>query len=457
MEITLEENDVQTELDEKSETEVEMDVSVTSSAIGRELDRTFDQLKDQVDIPGFRKGNVPASVVRKKYGQVVKDELLGEFVRESLRIGLETHEVEAVGEPEFETEPSRIEEEEPIEFRVNIERKPVVDIPDYEDIEIEVPSTEVTEEDVDNAIDNMRKEHSELKWVEDAEVQENDVVVTDAAVTVEGEEVLEQQNIELQVNEKIQLFHSHRPELYEELLGLKSGDDLTTTLTFPEDTEPEELQGEEGTVQLDIHEVKRAELPEVDEEFASEFGFDSLEEFRADIRDQVQQAKERDHESVCQEEAIDALIEEMDIEVPSRLLEMGHRQFLQRRQMEMQEAGVPPEVIQEKLEEKDEMSKNAVKRYLRRQYIIDEIAEEEKIFVTESELSQHLKELGSQHDKWEHEVREELEENDMMDEVRSQLKEQKVLDFLLDQIEITETSQEEDHETTQSESEDEGE
>lgn len=454
MEITLEEEEIESELEEKSETEVEMGVSVQPEAIQREIDNTFENLRKQVDLPGFRQGKVPVSVIRKKYGQVVKDELLGEFLEESLRLGLEEHEVEPVGEPQFVEEPDSIKDSEPIEYRISIEKKPSVELPDFDDIVVEVPSQEVTEEDVDQALENMREQHSELVWVEDAEIQENDVVIADAIVYVEEEERLRQENLELQMHEKMKLFGSHRPGLYEKFLGESAGDTVETTLTFPDDTEPEEIAGKEGTVELNIHEVKRAELPEVDEDFARQFGCESVEEFREDIRGQVKEAKERDYEKMCKEEAIDELIGKMEFSVPTRLLEQGHEQFLQRRKMEMEEAGVPPEVIEEQLSEKEEMSKDAVERHIRRQYIIDEIAEEEKIFVTESELSDYLKELGSQHDKWEHEIREEFEEKGMMDEVRSQLKEQKVMDFLLDKIEIRETSEEEESNGT-SESDDE--
>ncbi len=438
MEITLQEEDINTELEQTGPNSMDLEIRVQQDAIQRELDRTYEQLKDNVEVPGFRKGKVPLSVVKKKYGQVVQDDLLKQMLQKSLEMGISDHDLDVVGEPEFLDKPERLEEGESLEYTVNLETVPEVDIPDYGDIEVEKPSLDVSEDEVEDALENARREYAELSWVEEGTVQEDDVIVADVQLHVDGEEVTADENVEIQINENIRIFNVHHPEIAEHLTGLSTGDEHTVEFNMPEDVEPEEFQDKPAKVVLEIHEIKRPELPELDEDFAEELGCDSVDELREKVREQVRDMKENQQEEKVHEQVVDALIERTEFEVPERLLDQGTEEFLQQQQMRMSRAGVPNSVIQEKLADHREESRDSIERYMKKKYILDEIADREKIFVTEEEVDDYVEQLASEQDMWPHELEEELESRNEMDQLRRDLKEQKVLNYLLEQVTVTE-------------------
>ncbi len=444
MDIQLNEHDVSSTIEETGENELEVDLAIEPDVIQRELDRTFDELQDQVDVPGFRQGKAPVQVIKKKYGDTVRENLRRRLIDKALQMTIEEEDVDLVGEPELVTPEPELTEDRAFEFSVSIETKPDVEVGNYEEIEVEKPSADVTDEDVEEALDAARREHSELNWIEDGDVQKDDILIADAALSIDGERQEEGENVEVQIGEQFKLLQLEHPSLWEHFTGLQTDETHELKLDLPEEDNlhPEEYRGSSATIELTIHEIKRPELPELDQTFAERFGSDSVEELREEVRKEVQQQKEQQQEDELQNNILDQLVEQADFSIPERLLEKGHEQFLEHQQQRMAQAGLPREAIQEQLESHQESSKESIRQNMKRQYVIQEVAEREKIYVTESEIDEYLKELAGEQDLWPHELKEQLQENDQMDDVRSELKEQKVMDFLLDRVSIKENDEE---------------
>ncbi len=440
MDIQLQENDISSTLEESGDNEIQLDVTIHAEAVGRELKRTFSNLKDQVDLPGFRKGKAPLQVIKKKYGDRVRQDLQKRLMDKALQMAIDEDELEIVGEPELNGPAPEIQDDEPFKFGVVIETKPEIDVGNYEDIEVEAPDVEVTEEDVDEALESARGEYSELSWIEEGTVRKDDTLIADVTLSVDGEQEEEGENVELQINEQFHLFGLSHPSLWTHFVDLETGGPHEIEIDLPDEEElqPDAFRGGTATVELLIHEIKRPELPELDEQFAGRFDCDSVDELRETVREEVRQQKEQQKEEQLHQEILDRLIERADFTLPERLLEKGHQQFLDQQQQRMAQAGLPREAIGEQLEKHREDTKDSVRQNMKRQYVVQEVAEREKIYVTESEIEDYIKEMAEGQDMWPHELKEQLEEHDRMDSVRSDLKEQKVMDFLLDHVSIEE-------------------
>jgi len=444
MDIQLKDRDVSRAIEETGENELRVDITIGPDVVQRELERTFDNIQDQVEVPGFRKGKAPIQVIKKKYGEMVREDLQKRLIDKSLQLTLEDVDEEIVGEPELSEAPPELQEDEPFAFRLNLETKPDVEVGNYDEIEVEKPGVEVTEEDLDEALESTRREYAELNWVEEGTVEEDDLVIADATLSVDGELQEEGENVEMSINEQFQLFGLSHPSLWQHFVGLETGASHQVRLDLPDDEmlRPDEFRGDTATVHLTIHEMKRPELPELNDTFAERFNCDSVEELRSEVREQVRGQKEQNQEEQLHQDILDTLVERADFEIPDRLLEKGQEQFLHQQQQRMAQAGLPREAIQEQIEQGRDEARESVRQNMKRQYVIKEVAEREKIYVTESEIDEYLKELAGQQDMWPHELREQLEENDQMDSVRSDLKEQKVMDFLLERVSIEDTDEE---------------
>lgn len=445
MEIQLSENEVSCTVEEAGANSFDLDVEVGPEVVSRELDRSFDQLKDRVEVPGFRKGNAPEAVIRKKYGEQVKDDLQQRLLEKSLQIAIEDQDLDIVGEPEFTEHPGDLSEDSTFAYAVNVETKPEVEVGDYDEIEVSRPSVEVTEEEVEEALDNAREEHAELTWVEDGAIEEGDVIIGDVDLEVNGENVFSDENVELPMDETLQIGPLRHPTLWQHFTGLETGNTETIEIDLPDDEQlqPEDFRGATIEVELVLHEIKRPELPELDEAFADRYDCESVEELRDDIRQQIEDYKENQGEEELEQEILDQLIEQADFELPERLLEQGHEHFMRQQKSRMEQAGVPESVIRERLHEHQDDSRESIKQSMKRNYVVDAVAEREKIYVTESEVDEYIEQMASEQDQWPHELKEQLEENDQMDQVRSELKEQKVMDFLIDNVSIQEEEEDE--------------
>jgi trigger factor len=281
--------------------------------------------------------------------------------------------------------------------------------------------------------------------VEDGAIEEGDVIIGDVDLEVNGENVFSDENVELPMDETLQIGPLRHPTIWQHFTGLETGNTETIEIDLPDDEQlqPEDFRGATIEVELVLHEIKRPELPELDEAFADRYDCESVEELRDDIRQQIEDYKENQGEEELEQEILDQLIEQADFELPERLLEQGHEHFMRQQKSRMEQAGVPESVIRERLHEHQDDSRESIKQSMKRNYVVDAVAEREKIYVTESEVDEYIEQMASEQDQWPHELKEQLEENDQMDQVRSELKEQKVMDFLIDNVSIQEEEEDE--------------
>lgn len=314
---------MQTTVEETDKHTVKLTIEVPPEEFGRDLDRAYRKISQQVKIPGFRKGKVPKRIID---AQIGREAVLGEFLEDSVpsyyRDALREKDLAPIAEPDIDVE--QLEDGKPLVFTVTVEVRPRLRLEeaDYRGIEVERPSVEVSDEDVDRLIDSLRERFAELETAT-RPARSGDYVVMDLRASVHDEEVPEATRPDY-------LYEVGSGEFGEkldaELEGKRAGEILKLNDALPERFG--ERGGQEVSFQVLVKEVKGKRLPDVDDEFAKTASeFDTLDELRASLREQLGRNKERNADAAVRDRVLQALVDRTEVDLPDTLVdeETEHR------------------------------------------------------------------------------------------------------------------------------------
>src|SRR6056297_3817233 len=268
---------------------VELEVEIEAKRVNEALEQAYKKVVKDIDISGFRKGKVPRKVLEARYGkEILHKDALDILIPEGYREALEETGIEPIDQPDIED--YYIAEDEPASFTAVVEVKPDVELGEYKELGIEKESAEVSEEEIQEEIDKVRNQHSQLVASDKEVVEDGDSVIIDFEGKKDGEPFpggsAEEYSLEIGSNTFI-------PGFEEQLIGAKVGEELELNITFPEDYNAKDLAGEEVVFDVEIKEIKEKELPELDDEFAKEVSdYETFEEYKESIKERLQENKE---------------------------------------------------------------------------------------------------------------------------------------------------------------------
>lgn len=368
-------------------TRVRLTVEVPFEELKASLDAAYEKINEQVSVPGFRKGKIPARLIDQRFGRgAVLEEAVNDALPKLYQSAVEEAELNPLGQPEVDI--TDLKDNESLAFTAEVDVRPEIEIPDYSGIEVEVDATEVTEEDVDQAVEQLRERFASTSAVE-RPAAEGDVIKINLEAKVDGE-VLEDG-----VAEGVD-YTIGSGELLEGIDDAVTGLEAGGNATFTSELKGGSAAGQEAEVKVDIETVSARELPELDDEFAQLASeFDTLEEMRADSRTRLEQQKKSDQATQAQEKVLDALLELADIPVPEKLLEeevSTRKDNLVNQQLSQMGLDLATYLqIQDKSEEDfDAELKEQAEKGIRTQFVLDELVNTEKLNVSQEELTEHL-------------------------------------------------------------------
>ncbi|HEX2176002.1 MAG TPA: trigger factor [Nocardioidaceae bacterium] len=370
---------MQSGVEKLSPTSVRLTVEVPFEELKPSLDAAYKKIAGQVTIPGFRKGKVPPQIIDQRVGRgVVLDEAVNNALPDLYRRALEENDVMPLGQPEIDV--TEFEDNQKLTFTAELDVKPDVELPDYTGLQVEVDTVEVSDEDVEEELQNLRERFGTLVDV--------DFVTIDLAASKDGQPIEEAQatGLSYQVGKGNML-----DGLDDALRGLKAGE----STTFETQLVGGELAGQDVDVEVKVSAVKEQELPEVDEEFAQTASeFDTVEELRADLRARLEQNKRLEQASAARDAVLEELLDRVEIPLPDRVLtdEVAQRREQIREQLSY--AGMTEQqYLEAEGQTEDEFATEVEKRArdaLAAQFVLDEIAQKEELGVEEAELTQHI-------------------------------------------------------------------
>lgn len=418
---------MQSQVDQISQVLVEVTVEVPWERVSKGLEEAYKVLQQRAHVRGFRKGKVPRHVVKNLMGKQVKEDVASKLVQEGISEAIQTHELEIVAVPEL-GEPA-ITDGQPMSFKAKLEVRPKIEEVKTEGLEVERPTQEVTEEQVDEQIEQLRQQNADLAEVDPPRpAKDGDVLLIDIAVAVDGTERPEMASTDhrAELGEGALL-----PEIEAGLQGMQVGETKTVELTFSEEHNREELRGKPAALTLTVKEMREKQLPDVDDEFAKDLEHESLEALRAETRKQLEANAKRRAEALLKEAVVDALVDLNPIEVPPSMVRQQQqgmlRELFQLQQM-LGQALPYDEDTHKAMEQRAE-------RKVRAGLLFAEIARRQELEVADAEIDAKLAETAEQTGKHIAKVRAEYQ-GEALDDLRSQLLEQKLLEYLLSQATI---------------------
>jgi trigger factor len=428
MQTTLEKTDTHT---------VRLTVEVPADQVGKDLDRAYRKVAKQVKIPGFRQGKVPRKVID---AQIGPDAVLNEFVEDSVpgyyRDAIREHELAPISDPEIDLE--QVEEGKSLIFTAVVEVRPrlTLEPEEYRGLKVSKPSTEATDEEVDQLVDSLRERFAELRTVGRA-ARTGDYAVIDLRGELLGQEVPEATRPDFLYEVGAGEFTG---ALDRELEGTKTGD----IVTF--DAELDQRFGERAGQQLSfrvlVKEVKEKELPAADDEFAKTASeFDTLEELRENLRETISTNKERSAEAVVRDRVLQALVDKVDVDLPESLVEGETEHRVRHAEERAQGAGLTlPQLLELQGFDEERFRADARDhsvRAIRSDLALEAVARQEGLEVTAEEIGMEIAQLAAALGREPKEVATSLDRSGQVVTLAGDIVRTKALDVLVEHAEIT--------------------
>lgn len=293
-------------------------IEVPADDLEKALQNAYKKQKNRIAIPGFRKGKVPRQMIEKMYGaEIFYDDAANELIPKAYSEAYDSGEADIVSRPEIDV--VQIEKGKPFIFTATVATRPEVTLGQYKGLEVEKISVEVTPEEVDKKIQEEAEKNARTITVEDRPVQDGDEIILDYEGSVDGVlfEGGKAENYPLIIGSG-----SFIPGFEEQLIGVEAGTDVEVNVTFPEEYHAEDLKGKAAVFKCKVHEIKAKELPEIDDEFAAEVSeFDTLEEYKADVKAKLEEQKTAEGKEKQEDSAVEQAVRNAQFELPEAMIE----------------------------------------------------------------------------------------------------------------------------------------
>ena len=293
-------------------------IEVSADDLEKALQNAYKKQKNRIAIPGFRKGKVPRQMIEKMYGaEIFYDDAANELIPKAYSEAYDESEIEIVSRPEIDV--VQIEKGKPFIFTATVATKPEVTLGQYKGLEVEKISTDVTPEEVEEKIQEEAEKNARTITVEDRPVQDGDEIILDYEGFVDGVpfEGGKAENYPLIIGSG-----SFIPGFEEQLIGVEAGTGVEVNVTFPEEYHAEDLKGKAAVFKCKVHEIKAKELPEIDDEFAAEVSeFDTLEEYKADVKAKLEEQKTAEGKEKQEDSAVEQAVRNAQFELPEAMIE----------------------------------------------------------------------------------------------------------------------------------------
>lgn len=418
---------MQVSVETTSNIERRMTIGVPAQEIDQAVQKRLQETARTVRLNGFRPGKVPMSVVKRRFGDSIRQEVVGEVMRDSYIKALQDQDVNPAGWPRFE--PKTMEEGKDLEFIATFEVLPEIELGDLSKVEIEKPVSEVTDKDIDTMIDNLLRQQATMKEVK-RKSKNKDVVTIDFKGSIDGEEFeggsAENQRLALGSGQMI-------PGFEKAIVGGKAGEDMEIEVTFPEDYHNEDLAGKPAKFDIKIHKVEEAQLPELDQEFFKRFGIEADDEaaFREEVKKNMERELKQAVSNKVKNDVVDGLLETTELEVPAALVD---QEIDRLRQDAVQRFGGQVDFQQLPKEIFEEQAKRRVKTGL----LFQEVVKKNDLKADDAKIDEKIQEIASTYEQPEEVIAHFTNNPDQKAQIESSVLEDAVVDYVLAQAKVKE-------------------
>ena len=418
----------------ENKNELKLEFTIEAKKFDEGMKKVYAKSAKYFNIPGFRKGKAPMAIVEKQYGpEIFYEDTFNEVVPEEYERELKENNIEAVSRPEIEVK--QMGKGQDLIFTAVVQTKPEVKLGKYKGIELKKIEYNVTDEDIEHELGHMADRNSRLVTVEDRPVENGDITVIDFEGFVDGVafEGGKAENHELTIGS-----NTFIPGFEDQIIGMKTGEEKDINVKLPEEYFSEELKGKDATFKVKLHEIKKKELPELNDDFAKDTSeFDTLEELKKSIKEKLEEENKNKAKYETEDAAIKAVSDATEVEIPSGMIETEIDNMVRDIETRLSYQGMKLDQYLEMMgksmedfrKEYEEQAKTSVKTRL----TLEAIEKAEKIEPSDEEVDKKLKEMAAMYGKKEDELA--LNEQ-FMNYIKDSLKGEAVIKFIVDNAKI---------------------
>ena len=406
----------------------ELEISIPWSEVEKETGRVINALRRQVRVPGFRAGKAPDAVLRARYSEEIRQEVIEHLVPKYFWDEAKQQDLSPIGSPNVHD--VHFHDGESLHFKAEFDILPDFELGEYHRLEVPFNEPEVRDEEIEQELQNIREQHASFRNVDPRPLADGDIaVVSLKSGDVEGAPTIDQDETTLTIGEAGTL-----AEFNENLRGKSPGDELDFDVTYPEDFGSEKLAGKTIPFHAVVKGIREKELPELNDDFAADVGdFRTLEELRTRVREVL--AHNRRHTAVeaAKDKLVDQLVEKHDFVAPESLVERQVTTRIERTLRSLQRQGVDLSKLNLDAAKLRQSERERAVRDVKAGLLLERIAEAESIKATQEEIDAEVQRFAQQTSQPVSKARQKLAENGELDRLQSSIRNEKALNFLFDE------------------------
>ncbi|OZG71288.1 trigger factor [Hahella sp. CCB-MM4] len=417
---------MQVSVETTSPIERRMTIGVPASKVDSEVEKRLQKTAQTVRMNGFRPGKVPLSVVRRRYGEGVRQEVIGEVMRDAYIDALQQEKLNPAGYPKFE--PQQLESGKDLEFTAVFEVYPEISVGDLGSLSLTKEETEVVDADIDNMIEMLRKQSQ--SWEEkDGAAEEGDRLTVDYKGMLDGEAFeggsAEDASIQIGAGRMI-------PGFEEGLAGVKAGEEKTLQLTFPEDYHAENLKGKATEFAVTVKKVESPKLPEVNEEFFAQYGVQEggMDAFRAELKKNMEREAKFAVANKVKQQIVDQLIGLQEVGVPSALIQSEVQKMKQDAVQRFGGGQMDPSQLP------DELFKDQAEKRVKTGLIFAQIVKDQELKASDEQIEEKIREMAASYQEPEQVVNWYMNNAEQKAQIESVVLEDVVVDYVLGKAKV---------------------
>lgn len=416
---------------------VSINVEVEADQVSQALDQAFKKVAQQVNVPGFRKGKVPRGIFESRFGiESLYQDAIDILLPDAYSAAVKEHNLEPVDRPEIDVE--QFAKGETFKFKAKVIVKPEVTLGEYKGLEVAAVESEVSDEEVTAELERLQQRHAELAVVEEGAAFNGDITVIDFDGSVDGVQFeggqSERYSLELGSNSFI-------PGFEEQVVGMQIGDFKDVEVTFPESYHAENLAGKQAIFKVKLHEIKRKNLPALDDEFAKDVSeFDTIDEYKQDLVSKLKESKNKEADQAREVAVVDKATAAAEVEIPEAMVVTETDYMIKDFENRLKMQGMNMDLYyqfsgQNEAMLRDQMRSDAEKR-VRNNLVLDAIAKAEGIEANDEDLSEELENLSKSYNRPAEEIRDIFTQNGNIVNLKEDIAIRKTIKLLLESSKV---------------------
>ncbi len=433
---TAEEYQYQIKIEDAGPATKKVTVEIPKDRVDQVLNDQFKELRQSAAIPGFRPGHAPQKLIEKRFSGDVKEQVRRTLISESYQQAVEKNSLEVIGEPEFDNpEAIQLKEDAGLSYSFQVEVQPEFTVPDVSGLKVKKPRIEVTDENVNQALQNLKEQQGTLVPVEDRGVEDKDYLVADVHIKLDGNEVSHQHDAQL-ISRPGRIAGIDVVDLDKQLQGMKPGETRALKVHVADTHQDEKLRGKDVEIEIALKDIKKLEEADISEEFLTDLGFANQQELLDALREQMVERITFDVQSAMREQVNKFLLENTTIDLPTKLSNKQADRVVNRRAVDLMMRGLPREQIEANIEKLRHGARDEAIKELKLFFILQKIATDQSVDVEEGELNSRVAMIAAQRGLRPEKLKQTMAKDGSLANLYITMREQKAVDKLLEKAQI---------------------